>query len=362
MLVTIGIPTYNSGKYLRNCLESILKQTYSNFEVIVSDNGSTDNTEEIVLSYKDPRIKFYRNERNLFCYGNYNRIIGLAKGELLAIYHSDDVYEPNIVEEQVEFLQIHKNVMAVFTEANFINSKGKSIGKWEFPEELSGIEVLNFKITFNNFLKFGDFLICPSAMFVKKVFTDVGFFKEENFFATTDEQAWLDLLEKYNMKKDMVFTANDLEMWLRILQKFHIGILHKKLMSYRIHPEQGTFEYSTSYENFFIVMDYYAGYADKNQIILNDCWKSYETKKIQCEFLKGQTALRNGNFRDARRNFIDFIKHFDMISVPTTKDFFRFLWALSVLSSGSFIIILKKMAQYYLMYRTKQKQKNLKFP
>jgi len=358
--VTIGIPSYNSDKYIKNCIESILRQTYPNFEIIVSDNGSTDNTEEIVLSFKDPRIKFYRNERNLFCYGNCNRIIGLAKGEFLAIYHSDDVYEPTIVEEQVKFLQTHKGTMAVFTEGHIINSRGEIIGSWDFPEVLSGIDILDFKTAFNNTLKFRNFLIFSSAMFVKRVFTEVGPFKEEDFFFITDEE-WLNLLEKYNMK-GKTFTANDLEMWLRILQRFPIGILHKKLMSYRIHPNQGTFEHSTGYENFFIVMDYYAGYANKNQIILNDCWKSYETKKIQCEFSKGQTALRNGNFRDARRNFINFIKHFHLLFPLTTKDFFRFLWALSVLLSGPFVIILKKIAQYYLMYRTKRKPKHLKLP
>ena len=361
MLVTIGIPTYNSEKYIRNCLESILRQTYPNFEIIVSDNGSTDNTEEIVLSFKDPRIKFHRNERNLFCYGNYNVIIGLAKGKFLAIYHSDDVYEPDIVEEQINFLQTHKNVMVVFTEAHLINSRGKIIGSWDFPEELSGIDVLNFKTALNNFLKFGDFLICPSAMFVKDIFKEVGCFKEENFFSATNEDKWLNLLEKYNME-GRIFTANDLEMWLRISQRFPIGILHKELMSYRIHPEQGTLEHSTGYENFFIVMDYYAEEANRNQIILSSCWKSYEAKKIRWKFSRGQNALINGNFRDARINFIDFVKHFHMISVPTTKDFFRIFWALSVLLSGPFVIVLKKIAQYYLMYRTKQKQKNLKLP
>ena len=106
-LVTIGIPTYNSERYIKPCLESILRQTYSNLEIIVSDNGSADDTEKMVFSYKDPRIKFNKNPENLYCYGNYNVIIGLAKGELVAIYHSDDVYESSIVEKEVEFLQNH---------------------------------------------------------------------------------------------------------------------------------------------------------------------------------------------------------------------------------------------------------------
>ncbi len=351
--ITIGIPTYNSEKYIRACIDSILNQTYHNIKIIVSDNGSTDNTEKIVLSYNDPKIKFHKNKKNLFCYGNYNVIIDIADGEFLAIYHSDDVYEKTIVEKQVEFLQKNPGTMAVFTESYLINSKGKIIGQINFPEEFLNINILDFKKAYNGFLKYGDFLICPSAMFVKKVFSIVGNFKEENFFLTTTDEKWKKLLQKYSLIGDMIFTANDLEMWLRILQNYSIGILHEKLIYHRLHPAQGSFEHSTGYENFFIVMDYYSQYAKQCGIISKTAWKKYEIKKLQYEFFKGQDNLLKGNFLQVKQYFSKFLKSsyfFYLFSNP--KNFFRICWAILV-------IVLKpsklfqKMVYYYRKYKEK---------
>ncbi|MCM8788422.1 MAG: glycosyltransferase family 2 protein [Candidatus Omnitrophica bacterium] len=142
--VTIGIPSYNSGRNIKDCLSSVLNQTYPDIEIIVIDNGSTDNTEDIVSSFRDPRVRFHKNPENIYCYGSYNVILNLAKADIVAIYHSDDVYQPTIVEQQVKFLQTHQNVMAVFTEANIINSKGEIIGEWKIPHPLKDTEILDF--------------------------------------------------------------------------------------------------------------------------------------------------------------------------------------------------------------------------
>lgn len=361
--VTIGVPTYNSGRYLKDCIESILKQTYSNLEIIVVDNGSTDDTEEIVFSFKDSRVRFYRNPENIYCYGSTNVIISLTVTRFVAIYHSDDVYKPTIVEEQVKFLQANKNVMAVFTEAELINSRGQIIGEWKIPQELSGSERLDFQTAYNKFMKYGDFLICPSGMFVKNVFSEVGYFKEEDFFAKTQDKFWLELLEKYGMDKNMIFTANDLEMWLRILQKFPVGILHKKLMYYRIHPAQGSLSHSTSYENFFIVMDYYKKYAKENNLILEDCLIYYRAKKIRWRFSKGQKALNESKYMSARKEFIHFIKRFHLlVFCLTLKDFLRLFWATAVVLSGPFAFLFRKFLRFYLTYKQTQRQKKMRLP
>ncbi len=82
-LVSIGIPVYNGGKYLEETLDSILNQTFTDFEVIVSDNASTDNTREIVEAYaaKDPRVRYYRNAENIGAAPNYNRTFELSRGK-----------------------------------------------------------------------------------------------------------------------------------------------------------------------------------------------------------------------------------------------------------------------------------------
>lgn len=362
--VTVGIPSYNSGRYIRDCLSSILNQTYKNIEVIIVDNGSTDDTEKIVFSFRDSRVKFYRNPENIYCYGSYNVIINLAKTEFLAIYHSDDIYKPTIIEQQVKFLQEYRNVMAVFTEADIINADGKVIGEWKIPKDLADIFVLNFRLAFNKMLKYGDFLICPSCMFVKNVFRKVGDFKDEKFFSKTDDSLWLELLEKYGMQRNIIFTANDLEMWFRILQKFPVGILQKKLMRYRIHPGQGSFSgYSTSAENFFIVMDYYEKYAREKNFLLLHYWKNYRAKKIRWKFSIAQDALVHSDFKKARERFVSFIKEFHLIfPVLTIKDFLRFCWALSVVLFALYDGFFKKILEYYLSCKRRNLQKRMNLP
>jgi len=331
-LVTIGIPTYNSARYIGRCLESILRQTYTNLEIIVSDNASTDDTEKIVRCYNDPRIIFNKNPENLFCYGNYNVIINRAKGEFLAIYHSDDVYSPYIVEKEVDFLHKHSHIPVVFTQAYIINSKDKIIGERRFPEIFSAIDVIDFNGAYNAFLRFGDFLISSSAMFVKKIFSDVGPFKEENFFSSQEANSWIEFIKKYNVSRNMIFTANDLEMWLRILQKFPIGIIHEKLMYYRVHSTQGSRQHMASSVNFFIVMDYYSVYARGKNLISERSWRKYEINKIRERFVNGQNFLTAGNFLEARKQFQTLIK---------SRYFFNFCLSLKNLTYllWSFLVI-----------------------
>ncbi|MEI8672067.1 glycosyltransferase family 2 protein [Vibrio sp. SA48] len=126
-LVTICIPTYNAASYIKETLSSIRKQTYSNIEIIIGDNASNDNTEQIVRAYIDAHklgISYYKNDENLGYSGNCNKLINMANGEFVAIYHSDDVYNPNIVKEQVELLVGNEDLAGCFTRFNKIASNG----------------------------------------------------------------------------------------------------------------------------------------------------------------------------------------------------------------------------------------------
>ena len=122
-LVSICIPTYNNARFLRECLDSIVNQTYQNKEIIIVDNASTDETKKIVKEYVEKyKVKYYRNKKNIGGEANFTRCIELAKGEFIAIYHSDDIYLPNMVEKQVQVFQDNSTLGAVFTSANIINS------------------------------------------------------------------------------------------------------------------------------------------------------------------------------------------------------------------------------------------------
>jgi len=93
--VSIGLPVYNGEKYIREAIESVLDQTFKDFELIISDNASTDRTEQICREYvdKDPRIRYYRNEKNLGAAKNFNRTFELSHGEYFKWLASDDAIE-----------------------------------------------------------------------------------------------------------------------------------------------------------------------------------------------------------------------------------------------------------------------------
>ena len=117
-LVCICIPTYNAAASIRETLESILAQTYLNLTIHVSDNASTDETLKIVESISDRRIALHRHDVNIGGEGNFNRCIQFAEGKYTAIFHADDIYEPNMVTRQVAFLEADEEAGAVFTEAS----------------------------------------------------------------------------------------------------------------------------------------------------------------------------------------------------------------------------------------------------
>lgn len=120
--VSVLIPFYNSEAYLKTCIDSILNQTYQDFELILLNDGSTDKSEEIVKSYNDKRIKYYKNEKNLGPAGSSNKLIELASGEYCVRVDSDDICFPERVEKQVHFLDENKNIALVGTWIRLYNA------------------------------------------------------------------------------------------------------------------------------------------------------------------------------------------------------------------------------------------------
>ncbi len=113
-LVSICMPTHNGARWLREALDSALAQTHPNFEVVVSDDASTDETEEIVRSYRDPRIRLARNKSALGLPGNWNRCIELAEGEYVHFLFQDDVFSPTCVARMVAVAEEDERVGLVF--------------------------------------------------------------------------------------------------------------------------------------------------------------------------------------------------------------------------------------------------------
>lgn len=236
-LVSIIVPVYNGERYLRESLDSILAQTYSRVEILVMDDASTDSTPEIIASYGD-RVKCYRQAQNKRQYQNVNEALAMVNGEYVAIYHADDIYEPTIVEREVDFFEHYPEVGAVFCHDIFINDEGREYGRLTIPAEIRALPTLDHRTIFNALLTHKNrFFPAPSSMVRASVYKDVGGYRAAEF--------------------DI---ASDLEMWLRISKQYLIGILPEYLFRYRHGHGNWTQRYlhlRTEEEKYFQIMDLY---------------------------------------------------------------------------------------------------------
>jgi len=339
-LVSICIPTYNNARFFRECLDSIVNQTYPNKEIIVSDNASTDETEKIVKEYvKKYKVKYYRNEKNIGAEANFTRCIELANGEFIGIFHSDDLYLPDMVKKQVEAFQKNPTIGAVFTMASLINSKNEVIGKIKLPSKLKGKYVYDFPEIFFSVLENLNFLVCPSAMVRSKIYKELAPFNEKRFK-----------------------TSADLDMWLRILQICSIAILNEYLIKHRASNTQGSFQLRylrTEQADFFKVMDYYLANKVNNMDIPRNVLNKYEflrsIDKIRCAV----NYLIQGKEKDTKR----LLKESFSVDIfwgaigTVKKPTFLAYWIFGAILLGLICFGLEKYigkSLYYLLYRWKR--------
>jgi glycosyltransferase involved in cell wall biosynthesis len=278
-LVSIVVPVFNASEHLRDSLDSILAQTYRSTEVIVMDDASTDGTGEIARSYGDAVI-YHRQPHTRDAFGNINDGIALASGELVAVYHGDDVYLPQIVEREVDFLREHPEAGAVFTSDIFIDRQGHPFGRLELPSELRGGGPFDYATILNCLLSYKNvFLRCPSSMVRASVYAEVGEYRDE-------------------LKE-----TSDVEMWLRIARRYPLGILEEHLFRYR----RGHSSMSERYDHlraeparFFLVMDEHL--TDGNDsIVTREALAAYRAHKAEDRMRMAVSMYIRGEREEAAR-------------------------------------------------------------
>lgn len=126
MKISVVIATYNRAYLLKEALESALAQTYQNLEIIIVDDGSTDETREMALRWTNDRVRYLRHDRNRGCSAAYNTGINAATGDVITLLDSDDRWTPENLNRQVNFLQRHPEVDIVFTDVS-VEGAGTSI-------------------------------------------------------------------------------------------------------------------------------------------------------------------------------------------------------------------------------------------
>lgn len=194
-LVSVIIPVYNREDYIGEAIESVLNQTYKNFELIIVNDGSTDNTENIVKGYaeKDKRIKYFYQE-NQGAYSARNKGIEESNGEFISFLDSDDKYFPYALEKMVYLFQtLPENVKLIY--GNFINEiEGQ---KEKIYREI--VEPAPKPVLFHQFL-IGNPILPTTSMVRKDVFEEIGLF-DDKYSMAEDYDFWTKLILKYNIAK-----------------------------------------------------------------------------------------------------------------------------------------------------------------
>lgn len=200
--VSVVMSVYNSETHLRESIESILGQTYRNFESIIVNDGSTDNSREIIDYYlrEDKRIIYLENKKNDGLSVSLNRGIDIARGEYIARMDADDISFPERLTKQVEFLEKNEDIYILGTASLSIDEKGATLGLSEFPADPEFIR--------RNLIK-ENLFYHPSVMIRKEYFEKVGLYDEGMRY------------------------AQDYELWLRGAHLFSYTNLREPLIKYR---------------------------------------------------------------------------------------------------------------------------------
>lgn len=146
-LVSVVLPVYNAGKYLKDCLDSIDKQTYRPIELIAVDDCSTDDSFDILFKFSKGKkwVKILQNDRNKGVSPSFNYGVAEADGQFIARMDADDLMVPTRIEKQVDFLKKHPDVVIVGGQCFLIDKDGKNIGKKTFPLRNNEIYEMLFK-------------------------------------------------------------------------------------------------------------------------------------------------------------------------------------------------------------------------
>jgi glycosyl transferase family 2 len=197
--ISVCVPTYNRASLLKNVLNSILSQTFGDFEVIVADNCSTDETPEVVRSFRDPRVRYHRHEQNIGPFGNMNFLIGEARGEYLCIAHDDDVYYPEFLQKELEMLDRYPNAGMVHCAVNEVDVDGT---RRQVVKAYPTTRALDGKSEFVRYLQ-GHNVCCSSVTARASLFRENPF---DSRFLCADFLMWM----KFALRADVAYVAEPL--------------------------------------------------------------------------------------------------------------------------------------------------------
>jgi GT2 family glycosyltransferase len=212
--VTVCLPTFNKARYLAAAIRSVLAQELQDYELLIVNDASTDQTGEVVRGFRDDRIRYICNTENVGLVGNWNRCLQLARADYTIVFHDDDVMFPRLLLREAEALERNPSVVLVHTAAQMIDESGNVLcvgppDSW--PPLTSGLGFVTHYWGLNQ-----GYVVMPSAMFRRPVALKIGAFNP-----------------------DLKYSA-DVDLWQRLAFEGQVEFLDEVLISNRIHSTQTT--------------------------------------------------------------------------------------------------------------------------
>ena len=229
-LVSICTPTYNRPDFLERAIRSCLAQTFQDFEIIVTDNSTNDSSEKRIARLNDPRIRYFKNEKNLGPCGNSNRAVSLVKGKYLKFLMDDDLIKPRCLELMVSALENNPRAGIAMAPMEIIDENGKRIfprfyvfRKMQYRYRYRvGDGLVDKRTATKEFLTHDYFCCVPSGVMMRtECFQRFGLFDEAADFAGD-----LDKLMQIATAYDLYYIDQVLSSW-RLLANNHTASLHQ---------------------------------------------------------------------------------------------------------------------------------------
>ena len=250
-IISIIMNCYNGEAFLNEAINSITKQTFENWELIFFDNNSKDNSEKIVKSFKDSRIKYFKSDRLLNLYDARNLAVKKTNGDYISFLDTDDMWTKDKLEKQINFIKKNSNYKILYSNYYVLKNNEKQI---MYKNEL------------------------PSGFITQKLL---------DFYGIGINTAFLDksIFEQYNFKKDLNIIG-DFDFFIQTSKKFQIGYISDPLTFYRVHENNFT------KKNFKMYINELSNWIRENEKILLKNNYSLKKQKFYFKKLKIKSFLK----------------------------------------------------------------------
>jgi Glycosyl transferase family 2 len=215
--VSVCVPAFNGGRYIGAAIRSVLEQTFGDFDVLVVDDGSTDDTRAVVEAVRDERVRLVANRFRLGLVANWNRCLELSRGRYVTVFHQDDLMAPENLGSKVRFLEAEPTVGFVHSNVTQIDAEERLFSEsWSEPARADDEGRHEGAAYFQRLVGGGNLVCAPSVVMRREAFERLGGFDPR-----------------------VPFTA-DWEMWMRIALFYDVGYLARPLVCYRRHDAMET--------------------------------------------------------------------------------------------------------------------------